>query len=64
MCARSSDNAFQTIVKRVKAARSLLAITHVHPDGDALGSMIALTQAGRNAGKTAWTIVPSELPHR
>ncbi len=37
----------------LRAARSLVVIGHVGPDGDALGSALALAEAARNAGKQA-----------
>ncbi len=38
----------------LRKARSLVAIGHVGPDGDAIGSALALAEAARNAGKEAY----------
>ncbi|MCJ7544425.1 MAG: DHHA1 domain-containing protein [Phycisphaerae bacterium] len=52
------------VLRRVSAAQSLLVVTHARPDGDALGSMRALTLAARAAGKTAWMLMPDAVPTR
>lgn len=64
MCEKHSSDAFRAVVKRLQAASSLLAVTHVHPDGDALGSMVGLGRAGEQAGKTVRMLVPDALPQR
>jgi len=64
MCGKSADNAFETIVKRLRLADVLLAVTHANPDGDGLGSMAALAAAARAAGKTVHMLSPGELPRR
>lgn len=51
----------------ISAAKSIGVVGHVGPDGDALGSMIALALAARNAGKEAVAsfdepfVVPAEM---
>jgi phosphoesterase RecJ-like protein len=52
------------VLKRLRAARSLLVVTHARPDGDALGSMRALALAARAVGKTAWMLMPDRVPVR
>ena len=37
-------------------------LTHLSPDGDALGSSLAMMQYLRNKGKEAWVIVPNAFP--
>ena len=68
MCGKSSDNvllkAFQTAVERLRSAGSLLMLTHVQPDGDGLGSMIALAGSAELAGKTVHMLLPDALPHK
>ncbi|GHU67026.1 hypothetical protein AGMMS49983_17600 [Clostridia bacterium] len=39
-----------------------LLFTHIHMDGDTLGSAVALALALREVGKTAWVVVGEELP--
>ncbi len=62
MCAKSSDESFRQIVRYLKAATSLLTVTHVHPDGDGLGSMMALAGAAEQVGKTAHLLTPNSIP--
>ncbi len=38
----------------IEHAQRIVAIGHVHPDGDALGSSLAVAIAARGAGKDAW----------
>ncbi len=48
----------------MESADSLLCVTHVHPDGDALGSMVALVCAARAAGKTAHAMLHEQASER
>jgi bifunctional oligoribonuclease and PAP phosphatase NrnA len=41
-----------------------LLTTHVRPDGDALGSVLALAEALEALGKTVLRVIPSRLPPR
>jgi len=52
------------IVRRISAAERLLVVTHARPDGDALGSLAAISCAARAAGKQTATLVPSDVPPR
>jgi phosphoesterase RecJ-like protein len=54
----------RAIAGRLADAKTLAIVTHVHPDGDALGSMIGLARAARAAGRTARTVLQSEVPPR
>ncbi len=38
----------------IRTARSLVTMGHIGPDGDSLGSMLAIAGAARNAGKEAY----------
>lgn len=42
----------------------MLLVTHARPDGDGLGSMLALATAARAAGKDAQMLVPDGIPAR
>ncbi len=64
MCGKSSDSAFEIIKDRLQQASSILGITHARPDGDGLGSMIALTLAARAVGKKAQMLLHDESPVR
>jgi bifunctional oligoribonuclease and PAP phosphatase NrnA len=48
----------------VKNPERFVITTHMRPDGDALGSALALTLALRSLGKTAQVILPSSIPPR
>ncbi len=54
----NSPENFDLIRRRLDEARRLLLVTHARPDGDALGSMLALGSAAKNAGKSASMIIP------
>jgi phosphoesterase RecJ-like protein len=46
----------------LRRARSILAVTHVSPDGDAIGSLLGFTHALRGLGKTV-TPACQDAPH-
>lgn len=50
------------IVRAVRAGRRFLVITHVRPDGDAVGSVLALTFMLRKLGKEADAFCADPLP--
>ena len=52
------------IVERFDNARSLLCLTHVHADGDGLGSMAAIVQAARETGAAVAPMVHEPVPRR
>lgn len=46
--------ALQSCVDAIDGASTMVLACHVGPDGDALGSMLALAVAAENAGKKVW----------
>ena len=54
----------EQIVERFRNARSLLCLTHVHADGDGLGSMGAIVQAGFETGTAVTPMVHEPVPPR
>jgi bifunctional oligoribonuclease and PAP phosphatase NrnA len=50
------------IIKRLRAARTVLLAAHEHPDGDAVGSLLALTHALKIQGKEVVAYVPDPAP--
>lgn len=62
MCATNSDDLRAALADRIAAADSLLLVTHDRPDGDGLGSMVALALAGRQAGKRVRIVAESPVP--
>ncbi len=60
----STPNGFEAIQSRLSSADSLLAVTHVRPDGDGIGSLAALAIAATTAGKTCKIILPDGCPDK
>ena len=60
----SNPTAFDAVCDRLRAASSLLLVTHARPDGDGLGSMAALHRAATAAAKAVRMLVPDEVPER
>jgi phosphoesterase RecJ-like protein len=48
-----SESTWQEAVDEIERAQRIGAVGHVRPDGDALGSIIAIVAAAQNAGKDA-----------
>jgi bifunctional oligoribonuclease and PAP phosphatase NrnA len=46
----------------LQAGKNFVIVTHVNPDGDAIGSTLALWGILRKIGKTADVIIPNEFP--
>ena len=51
-------------VDLVRSHQRFLLMTHIRPDGDALGSELALAATLRRHGKSARVVIASELPPR
>lgn len=58
------SEAFASIVDRLQQARSLLCLTHVHPDGDGLGAMVGLSHAAAATGRSYHLFLPEDVPWR
>lgn len=50
------------IIDRLRAAQRVLIATHEHPDGDAIGSSLALMHALRLQGKAVTVYIPDPAP--
>lgn len=50
--------------RRLAAARHVAVVSHERPDGDAVGSLLALSLALRRVGKRAEAVLPDGLPAR
>jgi phosphoesterase RecJ-like protein len=48
------DDAIAAAVARLDGASSIVALGHLAPDGDALGSALALAHSARASGRDAW----------
>jgi len=53
---------FQKAVELIDKSSSVLLATHIRPDGDACGSVVAMYDALIALGKMVMPILPSELP--
>lgn len=53
-----------TACELVDRAERIAVVTHIYPDGDAIGSMMGLAQALREQGKTVYPFVDGGLPRR
>ena len=51
------------IMDSIDSAQNILITTHVSPDGDAIGSSLALYQFIKNQGKKVRLIVPNSFPY-
>ncbi|MFH2039262.1 MAG: DHH family phosphoesterase [Chloroflexota bacterium] len=52
----------ESIKERLQAARNILIVTHVRPDGDAIGSLLGLGLALQADGKQVQMLLPDGLP--
>ncbi len=59
-------SAIDAVATEIESAQRLVVVGHVGPDGDALGSMLALAAGARAAGKEAYATFgePFVLPHQ
>lgn len=57
------DHPRDEIVRALKAAKNVLVATHVHPDGDALGSQIAMGNILRSLGKNVFLYGEDQVSH-
>lgn len=56
------DHAAQPLLHAFSAANHILVTSHVNPDGDAIGSVVAMGCVLRQLGKTVSLVVPTPLP--
>ncbi len=57
-----NSNDFQKAVELINKSSNVLLTTHIRPDGDACGSVVAMCDALIALGKMVMPILPSELP--
>lgn len=53
---------FKEAAEKLKAANKILITAHIHPDGDAVGSTLALMQMLRSLGKSAQIFIDDTVP--
>lgn len=59
-----SDHPCSAVAKQIMAAKNVLLMTHLRPDGDALGSTFGMREFLRSQGISADVLIPSPLPRR
>src|SRR5688572_23568144 len=58
----TSNSIFGAATRAVEEAGSIVLITHVNPDGDAIGSIVGLANALRARGKIVDAVVDGGVP--
>lgn len=56
-------NKIDILKTKIKEAKKIVISTHVNPDGDAIGSSLAMWHFLKNIGKDVTIVVPTEFPH-
>ncbi len=56
------DHAAEPLLQAFRTAQHILLTTHVNPDGDAIGSLVAMGRTLRQLGKTVTMVAPTPLP--
>ena len=56
------DYSLEQIANRIKRSKSILILGHTRPDGDAFGSMLALSRVVESLGIETQTCVDSDVP--
>ena len=56
------NSELREIGRVLEEAGSVLLFPHINPDGDCMGSCIALCHALRGLGKEAWVLIENDLP--
>lgn len=59
-----NNNSLAEIAKQLNNIKTCAIFCHIRPDGDALGSGLALYTALKNAGKEAYMVCEDEVPAR
>ncbi|HHW99294.1 MAG TPA: bifunctional oligoribonuclease/PAP phosphatase NrnA [Firmicutes bacterium] len=60
----AKDNDLKKVAAALQEASRLLLLSHVSPDGDSLGSLLALRHALLRRGKQVWVYVEGGVPDR
>ncbi|MBD3179725.1 MAG: hypothetical protein GF417_09025 [Candidatus Latescibacteria bacterium] len=59
-----SETAFRQALSLIREEESFLVAAHVDPDGDCVGSMLAVASFLKNIGKRADCFIPGEVPEK
>ncbi|WP_299207833.1 bifunctional oligoribonuclease/PAP phosphatase NrnA [uncultured Dokdonia sp.] len=58
-----NSNDIKTVKTLLETSKSIVIVPHKNPDGDAMGSTLALCKYLNSKGHTATVIAPNEYPH-
>jgi phosphoesterase RecJ-like protein len=56
------DNRFDAIIERIKVGKRFMVVSHVNPEGDAVGSLLGLTLALKSMGKDVTPFLQDPIP--
>ncbi len=56
------DKRFDDVIKEIKKGRKFLTVSHVSPEGDAVGSLLGITLALRSLGKEVTAYLEDPVP--
>lgn len=56
------DNRFTEVIERIKRGKRFLVVSHVNPEGDAIGSLLGLALALRSLGKDVTPYLEDPVP--
>ena len=59
---KMNDALKQAVAQQIASAQSVLVVSHVRPDGDAVGSLLGLGLALQQAGKTVQMVLADGVP--
>ncbi|MCY4070722.1 MAG: DHH family phosphoesterase [Chloroflexi bacterium] len=59
---RTIESPWRAAADAIKAARTILAISHIAPDGDAVGSLLGISETMRALGKDVTAVIDDGVP--
>ncbi len=59
---RTIESPWQAAADAIEAAETILAISHIAPDGDAVGSLLGISETMRAAGKDVTAVIDDGAP--
>jgi bifunctional oligoribonuclease and PAP phosphatase NrnA len=62
--ARTDAMPLSELTRTLAAARSVMVVSHIDPDGDAIGTQLAFGEYLKQAGKSVWLVRDSEIPDK
>ena len=56
------DNRFDAVIERIKAGKRFMVVSHVNPEGDAIGSLLGLSLVLKGMGKEVTPFLQDSIP--